>query len=54
MTKLHSMNCPVCGEEECGLHDSVVSFTHFLDLFALIALGALGGLIAIAVALANA
>lgn len=48
------MNCPVCGQEECGLHDSVVSFTHFLDVITLIALAALGGVLAVAVALATA
>ena len=48
-----AMNCPVCGQEDCGLHDSVVSFTQILDLCTLIALAALGGLIAIAVALVN-
>jgi hypothetical protein len=48
------MNCPVCGHEDCGLHDSVVSFTHLVDRCTLIALGTLGGVIAIAVALANA
>lgn len=48
------MTCPVCGQEECGRHDSVVSFTHFLDLFTVIALAALGGVLAMAVALATA
>ncbi len=53
MTRV-AMNCPVCGQEDCGLHDSVVSFTQFLDVCTLIALAALGGLIAFAVALVNA
>ena len=48
-----AMNCPVCGQEDCGLHDSVVSFTHLLDIFTLIALATLGGLIAIGVAVAT-
>jgi hypothetical protein len=47
-------NCPVCGQEECGLHDSVVSLTHFLDICTLIALATLGGLMAVALALVNA
>lgn len=46
-----TMNCPVCGQEDCGRHDSVVSFTNFLDLCTLIGLAALGGVLAIAVAL---
>jgi hypothetical protein len=49
-----AMNCPVCGQEDCGLHDSVVSFTHFIDRCTIITLAALGGLIALAVAVANA
>ena len=46
-------NCPVCGREECGLHDSLLSFTHLLDPLALIALAVLGGLVALAVAIAK-
>jgi len=53
MTRV-AMNCPVCGQEDCGLHDDLVSFTHLLNTCTLIALGLLGGLLAIAVALANA
>ena len=46
-------NCPVCGQEECGLHDSLLSFTHLLHPMALIALTLLGGVVALAVALAK-
>jgi hypothetical protein len=46
-------NCPVCGQEECGLHDSLLSFTHLLNPLALIALALLGGLVAMAVAVAK-
>lgn len=49
-----AMNCPVCGQEDCGLHDRVVSFTHLIDACTLIALAALGGLIAVVLAIANA
>ncbi|HJU44092.1 MAG TPA: hypothetical protein VJ691_14800 [Vicinamibacterales bacterium] len=46
-------NCPVCGREECGLHDSLLSFTHLLDPLTLIALTLVGGLVAIVLALAK-
>ena len=46
-------NCPVCGQEECGLHDSPLSFTHLLNPLARIALTGLGGLVALAAALAK-
>ena len=46
-------NCPVCGQEECGLHDSLLSFAHLLNPLALIALTLLGVLAAMAVALAK-
>lgn len=45
-------NCPVCGQEECGLHDSLLSFTHLLNPL-LIALALLGGIVAMAVAIAK-
>jgi hypothetical protein len=48
------MNCPVCGQEDCGLHDSALAFAHLLDLCALIGVALLTGLIAVAVALAKA
>ena len=48
------MNCPVCGQEDCGLHDSALAFAHLLDVCALIATALLTGLIALAVALAKA
>ena len=48
------MNCPVCGQEDCGLHDSALAFAHVLDLCALIGTVLLTGLIALAVALAKA
>jgi len=50
---MRSVNCPVCGQEECGLHDSLLSFTHLLNPLALIALTFLGGLVAMAVAVAK-
>ena len=46
-------SCPVCGQEECGLHDSLLSFTLLLNPLALIALALLGGLVAMAVAVAK-
>jgi hypothetical protein len=48
-----AMNCPVCGQEDCGLHDGVVSFTQFVDVFTLIVLAALCGVLAVAAALAT-
>ena len=48
------INCPVCGQEDCGLHDSALAFAHLLDLCALIATVLLTGLIAVAIALAKA
>ena len=50
---MRSANCPVCGQEECGLHDSLLSFTHLLKPLALIALALLGVLVAMAVAVAK-
>jgi len=50
---MRSANCPVCGQEECGLHDSVLSFTHLLNQLVLIALALLSVLVAMAVALAK-
>lgn len=43
------MNCPVCGQEECGLHDSVLWLTHLLNPL-LIALALVGGVLAMAIA----
>ena len=34
--------CPMCGQQDCGLHDSLLSFAHVLDRCALI-----GGLLAV-------
>ena len=48
-----AQSCPVCGQEECGRHDSLLSFTHLLNPLALIALALLGGLVAMAVAVAK-
>lgn len=48
------MNCPVCGQEDCGLHDSALAFAHALDLCALIATVLLTGLVALVIALARA
>ena len=48
------MNCPVCGQEDCGLHDNALAFAHLLDLCALIGVALLTGLIALAMALAQA
>lgn len=47
------MNCPVCGQEDCGLHDSALEFAHLLDLCALIGTVLLTVLMALAVALAK-
>ena len=46
-------HCPVCGRAECGLHDGVVAFAYLIDRCALVGIGLLSGLIAVAVALAN-
>jgi hypothetical protein len=48
------MNCPVCGQEDCGLHDSALAFAHLLDVCAHVLTVLLTGLIALAVALAKA
>jgi hypothetical protein len=50
---MRNANCPVCGQEECGLHGSLLSFTHLLNPLALIALTLLGGLVAMAAAVAR-
>jgi len=47
-------DCPVCGQQECGLHDSVLAFAYLLDRCALIGAGLLTGLIAAGIALASA
>jgi len=47
------MSCPVCGEEDCGQHDSVLAFAHLVDVCALVGLALLGGLIAVAMAVAT-
>jgi hypothetical protein len=46
------IKCPVCGRQECGLHDSVLAFAQFLDRCALIGVALLTGLMALAIALA--
>ena len=46
-------NCPVCGQEECDRHDSLLSLTHLLNPLTLITLALLGGVVALAVALAR-
>ena len=48
------MTCPVCGQEDCGLHDSALAFAHVLDLCALIGTALLTLVIALAMALAKA
>jgi 4-hydroxy-3-methylbut-2-en-1-yl diphosphate synthase IspG/GcpE len=46
------IKCPVCGRQECGLHDSVLAFAQFLDRCALVGVSLLTGLIVLAVAFA--
>jgi hypothetical protein len=47
------MYCPVCGEEDCGQHDSVLAFAHLVDLCTFVGLALLSGLIAVAMAVAK-
>lgn len=47
------MNCPVCGEEDCGQHDRVLAFARLVDLCTLVGLALLSGLIAVALAVAK-
>lgn len=44
--------CPVCGRPECGLHDSVLAFSHLVDRCALVGAALLTGLIAVGLMLA--
>lgn len=44
--------CPVCGRDECGLHDGVVAFAELVDRFALIGIGLLSSLIVMVIAFA--
>jgi 4-hydroxy-3-methylbut-2-en-1-yl diphosphate synthase IspG/GcpE len=46
------IKCPVCGRQECGLHDSVLAFAQLLDRCVLIGAVLLTCLIAAAIALA--
>ena len=48
-----AMSCPVCGEEDCGRHGCVLAFAHFVDVCGLVGLALLGGLIAVAMAVAT-
>ena len=47
------IKCPVCGRQECGLHDSVLAFAQLLDRCALVGLVLLTGLIAAVAAFAT-
>ena len=47
------MQCPVCGQEECGLHDGVLAVAHVVDRCALFAAAVLTGLLGIALAIAT-
>ena len=44
--------CPVCGRPECGLHDSVLAFSHLVDRCALLGAALLTGLVVTAMMLA--
>lgn len=44
--------CPVCGRPECGLHDSVLAFSHLVDRCALIGAALLTGLLVVGLVLA--
>jgi hypothetical protein len=44
--------CPVCGQEECGLHDGVLAVANVVDRCALVATALLTGLIGLACAIA--
>jgi len=48
------MNCPVCGQEDCGMHDNALAFAHILDLCALVVVVLLTGLMVVAIAIARA
>jgi hypothetical protein len=48
------MGCPVCGEEDCVRHCSVLAFAQLLNVCALVGLALLIGLIAGALAVAKA
>ena len=45
------VHCPVCGQEECGLHHSALAFAHVLDVCALVGVALLTWLIAAAMVL---
>lgn len=47
------MQCPVCGQDECGLHTGVLAVAHVVDRCAMVAAALLTGLIAAAVAMAS-
>lgn len=48
------MNCPVCGQEDCGMHDSALAFAHLVDLCALVVVGLLAGLMVLVITIAKA
>ena len=34
-------DCPMCGQQDCGMHDSVLTFVNMLDRCALVGVGLL-------------
>jgi hypothetical protein len=50
---MSGMQCPVCGQEDCGLHTGVLAIAHLVDRCALVAAALLTGLIGVAVAIAT-
>ena len=44
-------HCPVCDQEECGLHRGALAFAHLLDVCALVGVALLTWLIAAAIVL---
>jgi len=47
------IDCPMCGQQDCGLHDSVLAFANVLDRCALIGAALLAVLIFAAFAFAT-
>jgi len=37
----HGIDCPMCGQQDCGLHDSVLAFANILDRCALVGIAIL-------------
>ena len=42
------IDCPVCGQQDCGLHESVLAFANTLGRCAFVAVGILMAALALA------